>query len=397
MIDLTETTKPTPQQAYVTPAGEKIPFTRVLAEGNERVYVEEALNASGLTGEGSFTKRCEQWLQATLKAKRAMVVPSCSAALEMSGLMLDIGPGDEVIMPSFTYVTTANAYVMRGAVPVFVDIDPDTLNIDVREIEAAITPRTRAIVVVHYGGQACDMRQIQAIADRHGLSVIEDAAQGLLSTYRGHALGTVGRFGCISFHGTKNVSCGHGGALLVNRDEDLDRAEVVRDRGTDRRRFLEGGVQKYSWKDVGSSYFVCELTSAYLLAQLEQAHAFTEMRRAVCARYVEQLGPLAAAGQIKIPVASSEGTGNGHIFCVLTRDAETRTKLLAVLKANAVEASFHYTPLHETPAGQRFGRAQGALPTTREVSETILRLPVFAGMDDGQVTRVVDLVTQFYA
>ncbi len=375
---------------------DKIPFTLATTVGRERVYIEEALSSSTLTGDGKFTASCERWLERTLNTQRAILTPSCTSALEMAALLLDFKPGDEVIMPSFTYVSTANAFVLRGAVPVFIDIRPDTLNIDEKLIEQAITPRTRAIVVVHYAGQPCAMEAIAQIADAHGLDVIEDAAQALLSDYRDKPLGTLGRYGCLSFHGTKNTTCGHGGALLVNRPEDNGRADIVRDRGTDRKRFLDGDIQKYSWVDVGSSYFLSEVSSAYLFAQLEQARTITAKRQAICRAYRQGLEALEASGEIRLPMSEPFGSGNGHIFYLLTRDAETRSTLLSHLKGRGIEATFHYTPLHSTPAGQRFTRVAGEMNTTDTISRTILRLPVFASMDRAQIDRVIHGVKSFY-
>ncbi len=386
-----------PPSVSLVPQHNRIPFTLATPVGRERVYVEEALSAGALTGDGKFTGLCERWLERTLNTHRALLTPSCTAALEMAALLLDLKPGDEVIMPSFTYVSTANAFVLRGAVPVFVDVRPDTLNIDEAKIGAAITPRTRAIVAVHYAGVPCAMDAIMELAEDTRLSVIEDAAQGILSDYRDRAVGTIGRFGCLSFHGTKNTSCGHGGALLVNRPEDCARADVIRDRGTDRKKFLEGDVQKYSWVDVGSSYYMSELNSAYLLAQLEQSRAVVAKRQNICRAYRRALEPLAAAGHIRLPGAEPYGSGNGHIFYLLTQNADVRHKLLAHLGGQGIDAAFHYTPLHTTPAGQRFGRAAEPLQVTEHISQTILRLPVFAAMDRAQTERVTDAVRGFYA
>ncbi len=381
----------------LVPNSNRIPFTLATTVGRERVYVEEALAAGALTGDGKFTGLCERWLERTLNAHRAMLTPSCTAALEMAALLLDLKPGDEVIMPSFTYVSTANAFVLRGAVPVFVDVRPNTLNIDETKIAAAITPRTRAIVAVHYAGTPCAMDAIMEVAEDTRLSVVEDAAQGLLSDYRDRAVGTIARFGCFSFHGTKNTTCGHGGALIVNRPEDCARAEVIRDRGTDRKKFLDGDIQKYSWVDVGSSYYLNEISSAYLLAQLEQARAVMAKRQNICRAYHRALEPLEAAGHIRLPGAEPFGSANGHIFYLLTQDADVRHELLTHLAHNGIDAAFHYTPLHTTPAGRRFGRAAGALPVTERISQTVLRLPVFASMDRAQMARVTDAVRSFYA
>lgn len=381
----------------LVPKDSRIPFTLTTPVGRERVYVEEALSAGTLTGDGKFAGLCERWLERTLNAHRAILTPSCTAALEMAALLLDLKPGDEVIMPSFTYVSTANAFVLRGAVPVFVDVRPNTLNIDETKIGAAITPRTRAIVAVHYAGEPCAMDAIMEAAEDTRLSVIEDAAQGLLSDYRDRPVGTIARFGCFSFHGTKNTTCGHGGALMVNRPEDCARAEVIRDRGTDRKKFLDGDIQKYSWVDVGSSYYMSELSSAYLLAQLEQSRAVSLKRQNICRAYRRALEPLEAAGHVRLPRAEPFGSSNGHIFYLLTKDADVRHKLLTHLRGHGIDATFHYTPLHMTPAGQRFARAAGPLQVTERISQTILRLPVFAAMDRSQMERVADAVLEFYA
>lgn len=373
-----------------------VPFSMTTTVGRERVYVEEALSSSSLTGDGKFTASCERWLERNLNAPRAILTPSCTSALEMAALLLDLKPGDEVIMPSFTYVSTANAFVLRGAVPVFVDIRPDTLNINEALIVQAITPRTRAIVVVHYAGQPCAMEAILELADEHRLDVVEDAAQALLSDYRDRALGTFGRFGCLSFHGTKNTTCGHGGALLVNRREDFRRADVVRDRGTDRKQFLDGEIPKYSWVDVGSSCYISEVSSAYLYAQLEQARTITAKRQTICRTYRYGLEDLETAGHIRLPMGEPLGAGNGHIFYLLTRDAETRTALLHHLRSRGIGATFHYTPLHSTPGGLRFGRAAGDMTATDIASETIVRLPVFPTMDRAQTERVLNGVKSFY-
>ncbi len=367
-------------------ADDKVPFTLTTTLGRERVYVEEALSSGHLTGDGKFTASCERWLERTLGAKRAILTPSCTSALEMAALLLDLKPGDEVIMPSFTCVSTANAFVLRGAVPVFVDIRPDTLNINETLIAGAITPRTRAIAVVHYAGQPCAMETILEIADEHRLDVVEDAAQALLSDYRDRPLGTFGRFGCLSFNGAQNTTCGHGGALLVNRSDDIRRADIVRQRGTDKR----------SWVDVGSSYFISEVSSAYLLAQLEQARTVTAKRQAICRTYRQGLENLEQAGHIRLPVGEPFGSGNAHIFYLLTRDAQTRAALLGHLRTCGVEAAPHYTPLHGTPGGMRFGRVAGDLSITDAVSETSVRLPVFPAMDRAQMDRVLHGVRSFF-
>ena len=373
-----------------------VPFNLITASGQELKFIGDALSAPSLSGDGKYSARCEAWIESTLKTKKAMLVPSCTAGLEMAALLLDIKPGDEVIMPSFTFVSTANAFVLRGAIPVFVDIDLDSLNIDPRAVADAVTDRTRAIVVVHYAGQACDMSVILAVAKDRGIPVVEDAAQGLLSSYEGRSLGTLGRIGCMSFHTTKNVTCGHGGVVLLNEADDIARAEIIRDRGTNRRRFIEGAVQKYSWVDAGSSFFLSEICSAYLYAQLRRAQPITKRRLKICATYRKALRPLADAGLLHLPSEPQNQHGNGHIFFFLAQNEQVRLQLLEFLKERRIQASFHYTPLHLSPAGQRYGRAHGTLKNTENASARIVRLPLFFSMSSEQVRHVASSVHEFY-
>ena len=373
-----------------------IPFNITTPVGNEARYIEQAIAGQTLGGEERFPVRCESWLEQNLRAKRAFLMPSCTAGLELSAILLNLEPGDEVIMPSFTFVSTANAFVLRGAVPVFVDIRPDTLNIDETLIPAAITSRTKAIVVVHYAGWACEMTPILDIAKRHGLSVIEDAAQALLSEYKGQMLGTIGRFGSISFHTSKNITCGHGGVLLINRDEDEERAAVVREKGTNRTQHLRGEVQKYTWMDVGSSFLLSALSAAYLCAQLECARQVNRRRLDICAQYRAGLQDLADAGHFKLASEAIQNSGNGHIFYMLCSDKVRRTDLIAFLKRDEITATFHYIPLHSSPAGRRFCRPAGPMAVTEAVSDTILRLPLYASLTDGEVARVVAVVRRFF-
>lgn len=373
-----------------------VPFNVASPLGREQRYVADVLSSPGVIGEGKYTGFCEQWLEKCLGAPRVLLTPSGTAALEMATLLLDLKPGDEVIMPSFTFVSTANAVVLRGAVPVFVDIRPDTLCIDDARAAAAVTERTRAIVAVHYAGGACAMAPLRALAERHGVEIIEDAAHALLSQYRGRALGTIGRFGALSFHSTKNISCGEGGALILNDERDLARAEIIQDKGTDRAQFLRGGVQKYSWVDVGSSYSLGEISAAYLYAQLEQAHAVTDRRLAICAAYRAALSPIALEGRLGLPPQILQQRENGHIFYLLTDSPETRTRLLGHLKDRGISATFHYVPLHSSPAGLRLGRTEGPMLVTDRVAQCILRLPVFASMTDMQVNQVCSAVRSFY-
>jgi dTDP-4-amino-4,6-dideoxygalactose transaminase len=385
--------KPAPRLSPV--AAGRIPFNRPSLVGREIDYIGEALANGIIAGGGPFTRRCEAWLEGTLKGGKAFLTHSCTAALEMAAILCEVGPGDEIIMPSFTFSATATAFVLRGATPVFVDIRPDTLNIDERAIAAAITPRTKVIVPVHYAGLACEMDAIMALAARHGLLVVEDAAQAHLSHYRGRALGTIGHFGCLSFHETKNVISGEGGALIVNDARFQVRAEVIREKGTDRSRFFRGEVDKYTWQDIGSSYSPSEIISAFMLAQMEHAEAICQRRRAIYDRYRAGLAPLAAAGRLEIPRAAAAEV-NGHIMYVLLADVAVRTRLIDHLRERGINAVFHYVPLHSAPAGRRFGRAAGDLPVTSSVSERLLRLPLFFELGDADVDRICATIAEFF-
>ena len=350
--------------------------------GKELYYIAEAKFGNMLAGDGPFTKRCHQWLEQRTNCSKALLTHSCTAALEMAALLLDIQPGDEVIMPSFTFVSTANAFVLRGGVPVFVDIREDTLNLDERLIEAAITPRTRAIVPVHYAGVACEMDSIMAIARRHGLKVVEDAAQGVMSSYKGRALGSIGDLGAYSFHETKNVISGEGGALLVNDPELALRAEIIREKGTDRSRFFRGEVDKYTWQEVGSSFLPGELIAAFLWAQLEEAQAITEERLAIWERYHAALAQIEANGLLRRPVVPEGCQHNAHMYYVLLAPGTDRQKVLAELKRNQIFSVFHYVPLHSSPAGMQYGRLHGSLDVTNRQSERLVRLPLWAGLKE---------------
>lgn len=377
---------------------EKIPFNKPNPVGDELANIGDALARGHLSGDGFYTKRCHQWLEQRLGCKRALLTHSCTGALDMAAILCDLKPGDEVIMPSYTFVSTANAFAMRGAVPVFVDVRADTINIDERLIEGAITPRTRAIAVVHYAGLACEMDAIMAIAARHKLLVIEDAAQALLSTYKGRPLGTIGHFGCFSFHETKNVLSGEGGALIINDERFVERAEIVREKGTNRSRFLRGEVDKYTWVDLGSSYLPSELIAAFLDAQLAHAEAVIARRRAICARYRAGLAELAASEAIEIPdEAPADRVANGHIFYVLADSLDTRVALAADLKEHQVHSVSHYVPLHSSPGGRKFARAHGSFKVTDDVSDRLLRLPIYFGITDGQIDAVIDAVKAFYS
>ena len=368
----------------------KVSFNKPYMTGKELYYIAEAKFGNMLAGDGPFTKKCHGWLEQKTGCAKALLTHSCTAALEMAALLLDIQPGDEVIMPSFTFVSTANAFVLRGGVPVFVDIREDTLNLDERVIEAAITPRTRAIVPVHYAGVACEMDTIMAIARRHGLKVVEDAAQGVMSNYKGRALGSIGDLGAYSFHETKNVISGEGGALLVNDPELASRAEIIREKGTDRSRFFRGEVDKYTWQEVGSSFLPGELIAAFLWAQLEEAERITNDRLASWARYHGLLDPLEAKGLLRRPVVAEGCQHNAHMYYVLLAQGIDRQRVLEELKRNGIYSVFHYVPLHASPAGKRYGRVHGALEVTVRQSERLVRLPMWVGLSDSEQVRVAD-------
>jgi len=373
----------------------RIPFNRPYMTGRELAYIAQAHANGHLSGDGPFTKRCNAWLEQTTGAMRALLTHSCTAALEMAALLLDLEPGDEVIMPSFTFVSTANAFVLRGAVPVFVDIRADTLNIDESLIEAAITPRTRAICVVHYAGVGCEMDAIEAIAVRHGLTIVEDAAQGILATYRGRPLGAIGALGALSFHETKNLISGEGGALLVNDARFAERAEIIREKGTNRSQFFRGQVDKYTWVDVGSSYLPSEILAAFLAAQIEEADTINARRLALWNRYHEAFAPLEAAGRLRRPIVPAHCTHNAHMYYLLLDDLDARTQFIASLKANDIHPVFHYVPLHSAPAGRKYGRASGDLAITDRTGERLVRLPLW--LPDLDQARVIGTVETFFA
>lgn len=359
-----------------------IPFNKPFMTGRELWYIAQAHTNGHLSGDGVFTKKCHAWMESNTGCRRALLTHSCTAALEMAALLAGIGPGDEVIMPSYTFVSTANAFVLRGAVPVFVDIRPDTLNIDETRIEAAITPRTRAIVPVHYAGVACEMDTIMDIARRHNLIVIEDAAQGIMSTYKGRPLGSIGHLGAFSFHETKNIISGEGGALLVNAPEFAERAEIIREKGTNRSQFFRGQVDKYTWVDIGSSYLPGEVIAAFLWAQMEEAHSITARRLALWDRYHAALAPLEAAGKLRRPVVPELCAHNAHMYYVLLDSLDQRTRVMARMKERGVNTVFHYVPLHSAPAGLTHSRTHGSMDHTDGQSERLLRLPLWVGLED---------------
>lgn len=369
-----------------------IPFNWPHMTGKELYYIAEAHFGGRLAGDGPFTKRCHGWLEARAACAKALLTHSCTAALEMAALLLDIQPGDEIIMPSYTFVSTANAFVLRGGVPVFVDIREDTLNLDERLIEAAITPRTRAIVPVHYAGVACEMDTIMAIARRHGLKVVEDAAQGVMASYKGQALGGIGDLGAYSFHETKNVISGEGGALLVSDPKLALRAEIIREKGTDRSRFFRGEVDKYTWQEVGSSFLPGELIAAFLWAQLEEADHITQDRLASWQRYHERLEPLEAAGMLRRQIVPDGCQHNAHMYYVLLAPQIDRQKVLDEFRRNDIASVFHYVPLHSSPGGRRYGRAHGTLEVTDRQSERLIRLPLWMGLVDEQQEKVLNVL-----
>ncbi|MFU9137538.1 dTDP-4-amino-4,6-dideoxygalactose transaminase [Erwinia tasmaniensis] len=375
-----------------------IPFNSPPIVGTELAYMQSAMESGKLSGDGGFTRRCQQWMEHRFGCKKVLMTPSCTASLEMAALLINIQPGDEVIMPSYTFVSTANAFVLRGAVIVFVDIRPDTLNIDETLIEAAITPKTKAIVPVHYAGVACEMDAIMDIASRYTLFVIEDAAQGIMSTYKGRPLGTIGDIGCFSFHETKNYTAGgEGGATLINDAALIERAEIIREKGTNRSQFFRGQVDKYTWRDIGSSYLMSDLQAAWLWAQLEAAEQINARRLALWQRYSDALEPIAQTGRITLPSMPPECQHNAHMFYIKLHNNEDRGALIDWLNEAGILAVFHYIPLHSSPAGQRFGRFHGDDQHTQVESERLLRLPLFYNLSDNNQKTVINSLLSFFS
>lgn len=364
--------------------------------GKEKDYISAAIDSRKICGDGEFTKKCDSWMEERTGAGKALLVTSGSTALDMAAVLAEVGPGDEVILPSYTFVSTANAFVLRGADLVFVDIRPDTQNIDEKLIEDAITDRTKVIAPVHYAGVGCEMDTIMDIAKRHNLIVVEDAAQGVMSKYKGRSLGSIGDYGCYSFHETKNYSMGEGGALLINDKSKIDRAEIIREKGTDRSKFLKGVIDKYTWVDMGSSYLPSELNAAYLWAQLESADDINSNRMSSWNAYFEMLKPLADKGCIELPVIPEECEHNAHMFYIKVKDIDERSSLAAHLKENGVQAVFHYVPLHSAPAGGRFGRFHGEDKYTTNTFERLLRLPMYYGLKPDEVQFVCEKIKEFY-
>jgi len=370
-----------------------IPFNKPYMTGKELWYIAQAHASGHLAGDGAFTKKCHTWLEQHIGSAKALLTHSCTAALEMAALLADLQPGDEVIMPSFTFVSTANAFVLRGAVPVFVDVRRDTLNIDENLIAAAITPRTRVIVPVHYAGVPCEMDTIMEIARRHRLLVIEDAAQGIMSTYKGRPLGSIGHMAALSFHETKNIISGEGGALLVNDRTFVERAEIIREKGTNRSQFFRGQVDKYTWVDTGSSFLPGELVAAFLWAQMEEAEKITKQRLELWDAYDNQLAPLEEKLLLMRPKRIPECVHNAHMYYILLRNLESRTKAISAWAKDGISAVFHYVPLHNSPMGTRYGRCHGTLPITSEISERLVRIPLWLGLAP-QLEIVVDAITR---
>lgn len=360
-------------------------------------YIEECVRNQKICGDGAYTKKCNRWIEERTGTTKCLLTTSCTHATELAALLADIRPGDEVIMPAYTFVSTADAFVLRGAVPVFVDIRPDTMNIDEKLIEAAITDKTKAIVPVHYAGVACEMDTIMDIAARHGLLVIEDAAQGILATYKGKALGAIGDFGCYSFHETKNYSMGEGGALLIRDEKYVEDAEIIREKGTNRSKFYRGQIDKYTWVNYGSSYLPSDMNAAYLYAQLEQADEINQARLACWNRYYERLTPLKEAGKLELPVVPEGCVHNAHMFYVKVKDITERTEFISFLAENGVHSVFHYIPLHTAPAGQKFGRFHGEDRYTTAESERLARLPMYYGLSLEQVDYICDVIYRFFA
>ena len=364
--------------------------------GTELDYIKDAISLKKICGDGKYTKLCNEWMEERFEVGKVMLTTSCTHALEMSAILADIKPGDEVIMPSFTFVSTADAFVGRGAKAVFVDIRPDTMNIDETLIEAAITEKTKAIVPVHYAGVSCEMDTIMDIARRHNLKVIEDAAQGVMSKYKGRFLGTIGDYGCYSFHETKNYSMGEGGAIVINHEDMIEKAEIIREKGTNRSKFFRGQIDKYTWVDYGSSYLPSDMNAAYLYAQLMKADEIFDNRMAIWNRYNEELKELADEGLIELPVIPDECEHNAHMFYFKARNFEERTKLLSFMKENDVLAIFHYIPLHTAPAGLKYGVFSGEDKYTTVESERLARLPMYYGLTESDQTKVIETVKKFY-
>ncbi|HJZ23059.1 MAG TPA: dTDP-4-amino-4,6-dideoxygalactose transaminase [Candidatus Babeliales bacterium] len=374
-----------------------IPFNIPLVTGKETIYIHQAIQSRKFCGDGSFTKKCNEWLENNAKTKKALLTTSCTHALEMAAILADIQEGDEIIMPSFTFVTTANAFVLRGAKIIFVDVRPDTMNIDETKIEEAITNKTKAIVPVHYAGVSCEMNRIMELAKKYNLLVIEDAAQGMMSSYKEKALGSIGHMGCYSFHETKNYSCGEGGAILINNEKFVERAEIIREKGTNRLRFLKGQVDKYTWVDIGSSYLPSELNAAFLYAHLEMAEVVNKKRVCLWDRYYQNLKDLEAKGVLGLPQIPSHCNHSAHMFYIKLKDIEERQNVIKFLKDNGIQTVFHYIPLHSSLAGKRFGRFMGEDKYTTIESERLLRLPLYYDLTLEEVDYITKHIEKFFS
>ncbi|MDP3607905.1 MAG: dTDP-4-amino-4,6-dideoxygalactose transaminase [Methylophilus sp.] len=368
-----------------------IPFNKIYLTGKELSYIQTSHEIGNLSGDGGFTHKACAWLEDKTTSKKALITHSCTAALEMAAILADIAPGDEIIMPSYTFVSTANAFVLRGGIPVFVDIRPDTLNMDEKLIEAAITPRTKVIVPVHYAGVGCEMDTIMTIAKKYNLLVVEDAAQGVMSTYKGRALGSIGDIGAYSFHETKNIISGEGGAILVNQESLMSRAEIIREKGTNRSQFYRGQVDKYTWQDIGSSYLPGEDIAAFLFAQLEHAEEITQRRMAVWNTYHQALEHLEQKGVLRRPIIPQECQHNAHMYYILLESLAQRTELIKRFKKQDIHPTFHYIPLHNAPAGKKYARTHGELSNTEHISDCLLRLPLWVGLESRQ-QEVIDVM-----
>lgn len=373
-----------------------IPFNIPPFTGKEIDYIRQTVENQKICGDGPYTQKCNHWIEERTKTRKALLTTSCTHANELAALLLGLHEGDEVIMPSYTFVSSADAFVLRGVVPVFVDIRPDTMNIDEHKIEAAITSKTRAIEVVHYAGVACEMDTIMEIANRHQLKVVEDTAQGVMSFYKGKALGTIGDFGCYSFHETKNYSMGEGGALLIRDEKYIEEAEIIREKGTNRSKFYRGQIDKYTWINYGSSYLPSDMNAAYLWAQLEMADEINNKRLAVWNTYKELLAPVAQKGYITLPTIPEGCKHNAHMFYIKTKNLDTRTKLISYMKKNEIMTPFHYIPLHTAPAGLKFARFHGVDEYTTQESDKLLRLPLYYSITDTEVNMVVSKLKEFF-
>lgn len=374
----------------------RIPFNQPYITGSELSYISDSLASQHICGDGDYTTRCQMLMEEQFDIEKVLLTTSGTSALEMAAILCDIHPGDEVILPSYTFVSTANAFLLRGAKPVFVDIRPDTLNIDESLIEEKISEHTKLIVPVHYAGVSCEMNTIVSIAKKHGVLIVEDAAQGVNAKYNDDYLGTIGDLGAYSFHETKNFVCGEGGALIINNQEFNERAEIIREKGTNRKQFCRGEVDKYTWVDIGSSYLISDLLAAFLFAQLDYMKEITHKRQGIYDLYKQYLKPLKEKGYFQLPHIPKECTTNYHMFYIILQDLETRQKLISFLKEKGILAVFHYVPLHTSPVGERFGYSNGMLPVTEQYSERLLRLPFYAGLSEIEIVSVVKEIYRFF-